>query len=269
MNGGTIIVIIVGVVMAIIAYASYSSDQKRNAEENGKKYGRMKRRIDAYHDYLIKECGYELPYVRNEPMAEEFDTMEYMRVFGEYEEEHKKLGLKASAEIDHLTYDIRESEVNKLKIENDDIHHKLSDLEMQGFYIRRFLDDLYEKHPKILDSTWKKFAKKYEIEGVIPEWYYISLDGTMSDEVDDVDEMVKRAKKRGKPITDERVKELKERAKLQEKQNKLYEDFVEYKKHELCSDRRCDEGWDTKKCKALRKKFDKYEEEYDEYGLPF
>lgn len=36
MNGGTIVVIIIGVVITIVAYVSYSSDQKRNAEENKK-----------------------------------------------------------------------------------------------------------------------------------------------------------------------------------------------------------------------------------------
>lgn len=258
MNGGTVVVIIIGIVIAIIAYASNSSEQKRIAQENKKKYGRLKRRIDAYNDYLTKECGFEIPEVSNEPMAEEMDIMRYMGYFAEYEEEHKKLGLKATVEIDHLTYDIRESEVNKLKIENDDLNHRLTDLEMQAFYIRDFLDNFREKHEKMLDTAWNKFAKEYKIEDSIPGWYYLLRGGTLSDEVDDVDGMIKRAKDRGKPISEERIKDLRERAELQKKQNKLYEDFVEYKKHDSCYGSKCDEGEDIEKCVAIRKKFKRY-----------
>ena len=259
MNTGTIIVIIIGIVIAIIAYASNSSEQKRIAQENKKKYGRLKRRIDAYNDYLIKECGFEIPYVSNQPMAEEMDIMRYAGYFAEYEEEHKKLGLKASVEIDHLTYDIRESKVNKLEIENDELKHRLTDLEMQAFYIRDFLENFYEDgHSKTLDNAWKKFAKKYKIEDSIPNWYYLLLSSTLSDEVDDVDAMVERAKKRGKPLTEERIKDLKERAELQKKQNKLYEEYLEYKKHEGCYGNKCDEGEDIKKCISIRKRFHRF-----------
>lgn len=259
MNGETIAVIIIGIIVAIIAYASHSSEQKRIAEEDRKKYGRLKRRIDAYNDYLIKECGFEIPSVSNEPMAEEMDVMNYMAWFSEYEREHKKLGIKASVEIDHLTYDIRESKVNKLEIENDELKHRLYDLEMQAFFIRDFLDDFSEDgHSKMLENSWKKFAKNYKIEDSIPNWYYLLGSSMLSGEVDDVDGIIQRAKKRGEPLTEEKIKDLEERAELQRKQNELYEEYLEYKKHDYCYGNECNEGEDLEKCIAIRKRFHRF-----------
>lgn len=262
--GGVIGIIIVGTIIAVIiysAYSSYSDDQKYRAEQQRKKYGRLKAQIDAYHKHLTEECGYESPDEEYNP----FLTAD----FDEYEEEYKKLGLKASVEINHMAYDIRESKINKLKIENDDLQHRLFDLGMQGFYIRNFLLELDENHSELLDNAWKEFTKKYKIEDVIPEWHYMRFDETISDEVDDVDVMVKHAEERGKPISEKRIKELKKQAELQEKQNKLLEDFIEYQKHKRCSGSTCRKGADIKKCKLVRKKFRSYEDDKFLNEIPF
>lgn len=255
-------IIILILIIAVVALASMYSSASSSLKYAAEKKKELAKQLLEHKEYLKKKCGYEIPKVSSLPMAEEIETLRYQEEFADYEKEYKNIGLSATAEIGDTLYDIRECRFNEQAIKLHELEYQTIRYKLAVYYFNKLLEE-YQRTEKGAEQSfkmWEKVAKKTGVNDVVTLVdLYRGLESFGDGNITNVDEAIKKAKKRKQTISKERINELKKRARKEKLELKLINEYKTYLKlYEESDDPTIRNG---RKFQALRKKFDDYSEE--------